>query len=533
MKLKTFFLYSFLLCTSFSFAQQENDRGKYFAKKKYTYSAIPTFAESKNKLPIPILTNDTGWVSMYWKAWEIAFSNFKQPPEGSPLVSNFIDEAFNEYIFQWDTEFMMMFTKYCHTIFPAIQSLDNFYCRQHNDGLIWRVITEAEGKDHEWGGGEHFARTLNPPLFSWAEVETFNLTGDKSRFAMVLPVLEKYIEWIEKNRKCTNTPHQLYWTNGQASGMDNTPRDEGRAGLHSSFSEHGWIDISSQMVLQYKNLAFMCKELKLLQKEKLYISKANAIATLINKWMWNETDGMYYDINEKGEQIKWKTIAGFWPLLAKITHKNQQEKLVAHLKDTASFWRKNIFPSLAANQKNYNPAGEYWLGGIWAPTNYMVIKGLENYGYNEFAYKATERYLNGLYAVYKNTGTLWEAYSPDFNLPATNEGGKDLVRKNFVGWTGCGPITLLIENILGVKVNAAENTIYWNITRNDTHGIKHLFCGKAKVSLLFKNIIPNKYVIETETTKPITLIIKNKNLIKTLHLKKGKTANVFLIKNMW
>jgi glycogen debranching enzyme len=528
MKTKSLLALSLLFFSIFSFAQNENGRGKYFSKKKYVHAPIPTFTESKHKLPIPILTNDTGWISMYWKAWEIAFSNFKSPPKGSPLVSNFIDEAFNEYIFQWDTEFMVMFARYCHNIFPAIQSLDNFYCRQHDDGLIWRVITETEGRDHEWGGGEHFARTLNPPLFSWAEVETYKLTGDKSRFAMVLPVLEKYIDWIEKNRKCTNTPHKLYWTNGQASGMDNTPRDEGRADGHSSFSEHGWVDISSQMVLQYNNLAFMCKELKLSKKEKLYTTKAAAIATIINKWMWNKEDGMYYDVDEKGEQIKWKTIASFWPMLAGITNKEKNEKLVAHLKDTSSFWRRNVFPTLAANQKYYNPNGEYWLGGVWAPTNYMVIKGLENYEYNEFAYQATERYLNGLYAVYKNTGTLWEAYAPDVDLPATNEGGKDLVRKNFVGWTGCGPITLLIENILGIKVKAAENTIYWNINRQDTHGIKNLPCGKANVSLLYKTISADKYSIDTETETPFKLILKNaKGLIKVVQVKKGNFSFMF------
>ncbi len=527
MKQLIFLFISFVFLSTHSFAQQENNRGKYFAKKKYTYAAIPTFAESKSKLPTPILANDTGWISMYWKAWEIAFSNFKSPPKRSPLVSNFIDEAFNEYIFQWDTEFMMMFTKYCHNIFPAIQSLDNFYCRQHDDGLIWRVITEAEGKGHEWGGGEHFARTLNPPLFSWEEVETFNLTGDKSRFAMVLPVLEKYIEWIEKNRKCINTPHQLYWTNGQASSMDNTARDEGRVDGHSSFSEHGWVDISTQMVLQYKNLAFICKELKLSKKEKLYTAKAMAIAALINKWMWNEADGMYYDVNEKGEQVKWKTIASFWPMLAEITYKQKNEKLVANLKDTTSFWRKNVFPTLAANQKYYNPYGEYWLGGVWAPTNYMVIKGLENYDYNEFAYQATERYLNGLYAVYKNTGTLWEAYAPDVDLPATNEGGKDLVRKNFVGWTGCGPITLLIENILGIKVKAAENTIYWDILRTDLHGIKNLACGKANVSLLCKNKFKNNFEIKAITDKNLKLVIKTSiGMTKTFLLKKGRNKFV-------
>ena len=72
-----------------------------------------------------------------------------------------------------------------------------------------------------------------------------------------------------------------------------------------------------------------------------------------------------------------------------------------------------------------DPQGQarlHWLGGVWAPTNVMIVKGLERYGrtggnptdhgFNEVAAEAAERYLDGLAAVFRKTGTLWENYSP-------------------------------------------------------------------------------------------------------------------------
>ena len=124
-----FFLISFIA------AGNAQTYGKYFSKKKYVPESLPRWNEMKDHLPNPVLSDDPGWVEMYWKCWEIAFKGFKAPPSGSPLVSNWLDEAFSENIFQWDTIFMLLFARYGHDVFPAIQSLDNFYCRQHESGF--------------------------------------------------------------------------------------------------------------------------------------------------------------------------------------------------------------------------------------------------------------------------------------------------------------------------------------------------------------------------------------------------------------
>jgi hypothetical protein len=84
-------------------------------------------------------------------------------------------------------------------------------------------------------------------------VESFKITGDKSRFAMVLPALEKYAEWLnrdgdpdaedwEANGRISKTAeHKLYWNTPLGSGMDNTPRPAKKGA--------GWVEMSAQMVI--------------------------------------------------------------------------------------------------------------------------------------------------------------------------------------------------------------------------------------------------------------------------------------------
>ena len=190
------------LVVLFSCSSKTDERGKYFAKKSYTDTPLSQFEKIRDKIPIPILDNDPGLLDTYWKCWELAMNKAKKPYPGSPFVSNYIDEAFSDNIFQWDTHFMLMFWNYIYYIFPAIESHDNFYCRQHENGYICREIHEQDGEDFYYDGKENNAltNTINPPLFPWVEYEYYKISGDDSRFKLIIPVLEKYGDWIDNNR---------------------------------------------------------------------------------------------------------------------------------------------------------------------------------------------------------------------------------------------------------------------------------------------------------------------------------------------
>lgn len=485
--------------------------GMYFSKTRYEPESLPTFAEVKDRLPEPVLPSKPEWNAMYWKCWELAFSHLKKPAPGSPLVSNWLDEAFSQNIFQWDTCFMMMFARYGHNEFPAIQSLDNFYCLQRPSGFICREYREADGKEvhFDFDGGlfseKGWKNAVNPPIFSWAELESFKVTGDNARLAMVLPVLEKYVEWLNREgdpeatdweingRKAKNSPHGLYWNTSLGSGLDNTPKptDDGC----------GWVDMSCQMVMQYEDLAKIYQELGKPEKAKAALTEAKAISDRINKWCWDEVDGFYYDVSADGTKFKKKTTCGFWPMVAGVASKEQAARMVGHLKNPKEFWRPFVFPTLAADEPEYRANGDYWCGGVWAPTNHAIIKGLERAGYEDFATESTIRYLDGMAAVFGKTGTLWENYAPESMDPGNP------AKKDFVGWTGCGPISLFIENVLGFRPDGSRNTLRWRLHLKEPHGIRRLQFGSVTADLFYDG----KDAVTVNASAPFTLTINGKD----------------------
>lgn len=482
----------------------------YFAKKKYSPIPIPRFEVSRGRLPSPVLEDHSDWIEMYWKCWEIGFQHFIRPQPGSPFVSDYLDAAFNGNLYQWDTVFMVMFARYAHKEFPAVQSLDNFYCKQDERGYICREIF-PDGRDCAWMGRGH---SINPPLFSWAEVESFKVTGDKSRFAMVLPPLEKYVEWLNRegqlgwasNEEWFNhgrrapSGHQLFWNTPLGSGMDNTPR-----------SGDGWVDMSCQMVIQYNDLAVICDELNLPDKAAKFRAEGKSIAQRIQKYCWNEQDGFFYDVDSNSKQVRLKTVGGFWPMLAEVATPAQAKRLVEHLKNPKEFWRPNIFPSLAADEKQYQPNGSYWLGATWAPTNFMIVKGLEKYGYEDFAVEATEKYLDAMYKTLQTTGTVWENYAPESFEPG------DPAKPDFVGWSGDGPIAMLIENVLGFRVDGVRSKLTWRINRTPRHGIERLTVGPAMVSAVCERRAdlksPAKLSVTTDRPVELKVILNGKESV--------------------
>ena len=111
-----------------------------------------------------------------------------------------------------------------------------------------------------------------------------------------------------------------------------------------------------------------------------------------------------------------------------------------HRKHHAKY-RKTPLPALSAADPDYVGWGDYWLGGVWAPTSYMVIKGLTASGKNELAQDLAEITYARVAEVFEATGTFWENYAPDlisYGMPA---------KKDFCGWTGLVPIALYKEYI--------------------------------------------------------------------------------------
>ena len=185
-----------------------------------------------------------------------------------------------------------------------------------------------------------------------------------------------------------------------------------------------------------------------------------------------------------------KTPASFWPLVAGIASHAQAERAVRKIFNPNEFWRPHALPSLSADHELYHPRGNYWQGGIWPPLVYLTIRGLESTGLHTEAVKLATNHLDNLNSVYKKTGTLWENYAPEEDRRG------NISRPEFAGWTGNGPIAVLIETILGFEVDYPAGNITWHLSRKDNHGIRKLPYGNHKVSFEY---IPSINTIEVES----------------------------------
>jgi hypothetical protein len=484
-------------------------------------------ALNKELLPKPILTDHPQWANLYYVAWEMAWDKigFGTPQNG--FVESYMDEGFNELIYQWDLCFITSFGIYGRNLFPAMPSLDNFYLKQREDGYIQRVYWETNGQPaHEPTKEEPMT---NPPLFAWVEWRYYQISGDDSRLKRVLPVLVKYFNWIEQNCK-SNDGTGLYYTTELGSGMDNTPRH--------GVGQAAWVDFSTQQALAAFYISKIATVVKDKDTEVSFSNKHKELSTLINQYCWNQETGFYHDLKEKGGHSPTKHIGAFWPLLAQVADNEKSAALLEHLQNREEFWRAHLVPSLSADDPEFDFMGHYWKGGVWAPTNYMVVKGLEKIGQYDLAQQIAMNHVHNMMYIHQarwpNSNkiafeeryedgyqTIWECYAPDRILPATRWDNTFYSRQDFVGWSGLGPIAMLIENILGFEINGAENTVTWRINRTDLHGIENIQLKDQQVTLLCQPE-EHKLTLKTECTKPFKLKVMWNEKTYDLKVKSGK-----------
>lgn len=474
-----------------------------------------SFEDAKAILPLPIWHNHTKEIEMYWRAWQIAVGNIKQPMDGSGFVSPYIDTAYNGNIFMWDSSFILMFAKYGARFFPFQNTLDNFYAKQHPDGFICREI-KADGADC-------FERydpvSTGPNIIPWCEMVYFHQFGDVERMHKIFPVLCAYYKWLKLNRTWRNG---TYWSSGWGTGMDNMPRVE--AGYSPIFS-HGhmiWLDTNLQQLFIANQLLEMGFYLERWQEIEELEDEIRLLKKYIQQNLWDEKTGFLYDQYANGQLANVKSIGAYWALYSDVLSDQQLKRMVSQLDNSKTFKRPFMVPSLSADNPKYKDNGRYWQGGIWPGTNYMVIAGLYNKGYRELARKIAYNHYKQVFQVYNTTGTFWEYYSPEKAEPGF------MARKEFVGWTGLPPIAIFIEYVLGIQGNYTDRKIVWDINLTDEHGIeRYPFGPNGNISFLAKQrkSVNDKPTITIKSNIPFELTIYYGHKKMTVQVKEGD--NIF------
>ncbi len=469
-----------------------------FITKSADAHSLPKFEDVKGSLPQPVWQGHDDYIDCYWRAWQLAFKSLCAADSGTGFVSNYIDTAFNGCLFMWDSSFILMFGKYADRIFKFQSTLDNMYSHQHRDGFICREIDEVTGMDRFT---RHDPSATGPEVMPWCEWEYYLNFGDKDRLSKVFPPLMAYHRWMAEHY---TWPDGTYFSSGWGCGMDNLPRQ--MKGYSHTFS-HGhmiWVDTCMQELLSCNLLINMATELGRTEFIDELTAERDNLERVINQKLWDEKSGFYYDLWKNGQHNMVRHIGAYWSLIAGCAPDSRAQRLIAYLEDEKEFNTPHPVPALSKSHSDYNPNGNYWSGGVWAPTNYMVLKGLDNYGKYELSHKIGIKHLENVVKVYNKYGTLFENYAPK-----GDEKG-DPAKPDFVGWTGLVPISVLFEYVFGIKPDARHNRITWHINLTEQHGVKkYPFGSDGQLTLICeaRDNPDQKPQITFESNRPVELEI--------------------------
>jgi glycogen debranching enzyme len=232
--------------------------------------------------------------------------------------------------------------------------------------------------------------------------------------------------------------------------------------------------------------------------------------------MWDSTRHFYFDLTLAGERVPVKTAGAYWTLLAGVATADRARLLTAELSNPETFGRPNSVPTLAANEPLYDRHGGYWRGAVWAPTTTMVIRGLERYGYDDLARDTALRYLDLVARVYRSTGTIWENYSPEEDAPG------EPAKRDFVGWSGIGPIMYLLEYGVGLRSDASRNALTWHIGPAGQQGCEHFRFNGHELSLVA--------TATTDTVGAFNVVVKSDGDFELIIDHSGRTEHLAIHK---
>ena len=296
---------------------------------------------------------------------------------------------FNE-LYYWDSYFMvqgLMDQEHKKLVLGILEDLLNMYQRYH-------IIPNAS-RTYLMGRSQ-------PPIltsFIMDVYRAYKLDKKWLKKAIKLAESEYQTVWLGKTKPNARLVHEglsryydINYLDNLAeaeSGWDMNPRFGGRALSYLP------VDLNSLLYKYERDFAAVAKILGDDAAATKWDQVSHQRRMTMNHLMWSDLRGLYYDYNyAKKTRGRVSSLAAYYPLWAGLASEKQAAKLVSSLK---KFERRggltttdapqvgSLVPGAMPNQWAY-PNG-------WAPLHFIVVKGLERYGYHDDARRIALRWL--------------------------------------------------------------------------------------------------------------------------------------------
>ncbi|WP_370520915.1 trehalase family glycosidase [Bacteroides sp. 214] len=302
-----------------------------------------------------------------------------------------------------------------------------------------------------------------PCLAQHAAFIVKNMNGDaewlRDNFYVLQAFVSKYLNFHQ--HKPTGL---MYWQNDHAIGVDNDPST-----FYRPHGSSGSIFLNSLMYRELLAMAYLAECLNQPDISKTFNDEASKLAASVREHCWDERDGFYYSVDlnllpverpdieallpgelyfHVGQPRTYDCLiqrlsvwSGFMAMWANIATPEQAKTIVERqFYDPRLFNCASGIRTLSPLEKMYNTRASgnpsSWQGPIWINVNYLVFRGMINYGFEKEAREIAEKTVLLLGRDYERYGALHEYYLPDNGEPVLNKGFQNwnLLVLNMAAW---------------------------------------------------------------------------------------------------
>lgn len=349
--------------------------------------------------------NCLGYIENYWKKMTFYVPKDKGVHIGLPnffVAPSSGDGIFENDQFYWDSYFIILGLIESKKVSLAKGMVDNFAYLYKRFGII-----PSRNRFYNLGISQ-------TPFLTSMILEIFQVAKNKAWLRKVVKVAEDELKnyWMDGSEERKHLVYKglsrycdhfvTHLTAEHESGWDMTSR------FNESCLDYIPIDLNSCLYKYEIDLAEIYRVLGNQLKEKYYLSQADERKKTILKLNWNNEKGFFFDYNYKPKkQSDFYSIAGFYPLWAKLASNLQAKKVLNNLKrfeykgGLANTQRSSL--SKKFKQHDY-PNG-------WPSQQWIVIKGLLDYSFKEDAERLAKKWLDLNKKIFLKTGKFWEKYN--------------------------------------------------------------------------------------------------------------------------
>jgi neutral trehalase len=384
-----------------------------------------------------------------------------KPPRGLLRHEYIVPDGPYFQLFDWDMYFMGVALSYDKVSKPIVGSIEDFLSfvdefanwtgyapREIAPDALWAlpemckpflaqaaVRASLTSGDFKWLQGSDVPPSADE---NYRKLQFYERPDAPPRISYYQKLKDTLAFW-ENNRRASDG--LFVWYNGVESGADNNP-----AVSNAPSQTTEGVDLQSYIYREYLALALLAQRLEKPEEAAAYRKKAAALKGLVQRLMWSEKDGTYWNIDSRtGGRVKIKAWTNLVPLWAVIATPAQAKRMIGeHLLNPAEFWSPNGVRTLSRDEALYDPRSGYWRGPVWILSNYLMMRGLLNYGYKAQAAELAEKTQRLLVEDIRKSGGMNENYDPETGAPDA--------AGHFVSWN------LLAEHMKEEAASGADPT---------------------------------------------------------------------------